>query len=290
MTLVTDMGFPCVRLYPEKYFAAQSLDNQILVYSTDNFRQARNKRFAGHSVAGYACQVGFSPDGKWISSGDGEGNVVYWEWKTGRIKSRLKAHSKVVIAHEWLPHDTVCRLHWLLNCLGMATLRLMLISNLSCVLQSKVITASWDGLIKLWVRPPVDLLGTQGQSRLIRSSPLFRINFQFCGPDAVLLYDNHIEFVVDDIIRAVVSVDHHIHNLRWLACSVFTYDILEREWNPSLKVRLRSLVEWNSKIAISVLCLIEGHIVASSDNRACQNISRFFFSKNPIVLVIDGFA
>lgn len=91
----------------EKYFAAQSLDNQILVYSTDNFRQARNKRFAGHSIAGYACQVGFSPDGKWISSGDGEGNMVFWEWKTGRIKSRLKAHSKVVITHEWLPHETV---------------------------------------------------------------------------------------------------------------------------------------------------------------------------------------
>lgn len=92
---------------PDKYFAAQSLDNQILIYSTDNFRQNRKKRFAGHSVAGYACQVGFSPDGKWISSGDGEGNVVFWDWKTGRIKSRLKAHSKVVIAHEWLPHETV---------------------------------------------------------------------------------------------------------------------------------------------------------------------------------------
>lgn len=51
--------------------------------------------------------MGFSPDGKWISSGDGEGNVVFWDWKTGRIKSRLKAHSKVVIAHEWLPHETV---------------------------------------------------------------------------------------------------------------------------------------------------------------------------------------
>ena len=93
--------------WKEKYFAAQSLDNQILIYSTDNFRQNRKKRFAGHSVAGYACQVGFSPDGKWISSGDGEGNVVFWDWKTGRIKSRLKAHSKVVITHEWLPHDTV---------------------------------------------------------------------------------------------------------------------------------------------------------------------------------------
>jgi len=80
------------------------------VYSTDNFRQNRKKRFAGHAVAGYACQVGFSPDGKWISSGDGEGNVVFWDWRTGRIKSRLRAHSKVVIAHEWLPHETVCYL------------------------------------------------------------------------------------------------------------------------------------------------------------------------------------
>ncbi|KAJ6574635.1 pre-mRNA splicing factor [Mycena capillaripes] len=115
-------SMPAVTLHPsKKYLAAQSLDNQILVYGTDNFRQNRKKRFAGHSVAGYACQVGFSPDGKWISSGDGEGNVVFWDWKTGRIKSRLKAHSKVVIAHEWLPHET-----------------------------SKVVTASWDGLIKLW--------------------------------------------------------------------------------------------------------------------------------------------
>jgi len=49
----------------EKYFAAQSLDNQILIYNADNFRQNRKKRFAGHSVAGYACQVGFSPDGRY---------------------------------------------------------------------------------------------------------------------------------------------------------------------------------------------------------------------------------
>jgi len=90
-----------------KWFAAQSLDNQILIYSADNFRQNRKKRFAGHSVAGYACQVGFSPDGRWISSGDAEGNVVFWDWKNGRIKNRLRCHSKVVIAHEWLPHETV---------------------------------------------------------------------------------------------------------------------------------------------------------------------------------------
>ncbi|GJJ13940.1 hypothetical protein Clacol_008197 [Clathrus columnatus] len=110
-------SMPAVTLHPSnKYFAAQSLDNQILVYSTDNFRQNRKKRFAGHSVAGYACQVGFSPDGKWISSGDSTGNIIFWDWKTGRIKSRLKAHSKVVIAHEWLPHET---LGWTNKTLGL---------------------------------------------------------------------------------------------------------------------------------------------------------------------------
>ncbi|KAH8835943.1 pre-mRNA splicing factor [Flagelloscypha sp. PMI_526] len=115
-------SMPAVTLHPsKKYFAAQSLDNQILIYSTDNFRQNRKKRFAGHAVAGYACQIGFSPDGKWISSGDSSGSVVFWDFKTGRIKSRLPAHDKVVIAHEWLPHET-----------------------------SKVVTASWDGKIKLW--------------------------------------------------------------------------------------------------------------------------------------------
>ncbi|KDQ13681.1 hypothetical protein BOTBODRAFT_188394 [Botryobasidium botryosum FD-172 SS1] len=115
-------SMPAVTLHPnKKWFAAQSLDNQILIYSTDNFRQNRKKRFAGHTVAGYACQVGFSPDGKWISSGDSDGSVVFWDWKNGKIKSRLRAHSKVVIAHEWLPHET-----------------------------SKLITASWDGLIKMW--------------------------------------------------------------------------------------------------------------------------------------------
>ncbi|CCO35385.1 Pre-mRNA-processing factor 17 AltName: Full=Cell division cycle 40 homolog [Rhizoctonia solani AG-1 IB] len=116
-------SMPSVALHPtKKWFAAQSLDNQILVYSTDNFRQNRKKRFAGHTVAGYACQVNFSPDGRLVSSGDGQGNMVFWDWKTGRIRSRInKAHEKVVIAHEWLPHET-----------------------------SKVVTASWDGLIKLW--------------------------------------------------------------------------------------------------------------------------------------------
>ncbi|GAA5832903.1 hypothetical protein JCM3770_003832, partial [Rhodotorula araucariae] len=82
----------------------------------------RKKRFAGHTIAGYACEPRFSPDGRFLSSGDGQGNVVFWDFKTSRIVGRLqRAHKQVVLSHAWLPHET-----------------------------SKVVTSSWDGLIKLW--------------------------------------------------------------------------------------------------------------------------------------------
>jgi len=79
-----------------------------LIYSADgSFRQNKKKRFAGHTIAGYACAIGFSPDGKYISSGTGGGDVVFWDFKTGRIVKRLRAHNQVVIDHVWLPNEHV---------------------------------------------------------------------------------------------------------------------------------------------------------------------------------------
>lgn len=115
-------SMPAVTVHPNrKWIACQSLDSQIVVYASESFRQNRKKAFKGHNVAGYACQVGFSPDGRYISSGDGSGNLVIWDWKSGRLLKRLRAHKEVVIGHEWLPHES-----------------------------SKLITASWDGTMKLW--------------------------------------------------------------------------------------------------------------------------------------------
>jgi WD40 repeat protein len=87
-----------------------------LIYAADgSFKQAKKKRFAGHTIAGYACNIGFSPDGKYISSGTGGGDVVFWDWKTGKIASRLRAHKEVVIDHAWLPNEHVslvsCEIH-----------------------------------------------------------------------------------------------------------------------------------------------------------------------------------
>ncbi|KAF9180858.1 pre-mRNA-processing factor 17 [Haplosporangium sp. Z 11] len=117
-------SMPAVALSPnQKWLACQSLDNQIFVYGAkDRFRQNRKKLFTGHMVAGYACQPSFSPDGRYLSSGDSEGNLWIWDWKSCKVHKKFKAHNEVVIDCAWHPHET-----------------------------SLVATASWDSTIKLWV-------------------------------------------------------------------------------------------------------------------------------------------
>lgn len=116
-------SMPSISLHPNSnWLAAQSLDNQILIYSTkERFQLNKKKRFAGHIVAGYACQVNFSPDGRFVMSGDGEGSCWFWDWKSCRRFKTLKCHNGVCIGCEWHPLET-----------------------------SKVATCGWDGVIKYW--------------------------------------------------------------------------------------------------------------------------------------------
>ncbi|KAF3431283.1 hypothetical protein FNV43_RR26013 [Rhamnella rubrinervis] len=116
-------SMPSISLHPNSnWLAAQSMDNQILIYSTrEKFQLNKKKRFAGHVAAGYACQVNFSPDGRFVMSGDGEGKCWFWDWKTCKVFRTLKCHEGVCIGCEWHPLE-----------------------------QSKVATCGWDGLIKYW--------------------------------------------------------------------------------------------------------------------------------------------
>jgi pre-mRNA-processing factor 17 len=114
-------SMPAVTLsWDKKWLACQSLDNQIMIYSAqDRLRLNRKKLFRGHLVAGYACQPGFSPDGRYLFSGDSEGKLWFWDWNTCKVYKKFKAHDAVVMGCVWHPHET-----------------------------SKVASCSWDGTIK----------------------------------------------------------------------------------------------------------------------------------------------
>jgi pre-mRNA-processing factor 17 len=115
---------PAVSLHPSHlFFAGQSMDNKIVVYSAgEKVRQITKKTFQGHNNTGYACQIGFSPNGKFLVSGDGLGQVHFWDWKSCKSYRKFHAHdSGPCMAAVWHP------LH-----------------------PSQVATCGWDGLIKIW--------------------------------------------------------------------------------------------------------------------------------------------
>lgn len=106
----------------EKWLLGQSLDNQIVVYGVHNrFRQHNKKLFRGHLNAGYACQVDMTPDGQFVLSGDSDGRVFFWDWKSTKVFRKIKAHDGVCIGATFHP-----------------------------IYPSMMATCGWDGLIKLF--------------------------------------------------------------------------------------------------------------------------------------------
>lgn len=116
-------SMPVVTVHPsQQYAACQSMDNRIVTYEVGATVRNYKKQFKGHNSAGYACPIGFSPNGKFIMSGDASGKLFFWDWQSGKKYRELRAHDKhPCIGALWHPTES-----------------------------SWVATCAWDGLIKLW--------------------------------------------------------------------------------------------------------------------------------------------
>jgi pre-mRNA-processing factor 17 len=103
-------AMPVVKRHPNgKHFVGQSMDNQILTYSSsqnDKFKKNNLKVFSGHKCAGYAIKMGFTPDGKTLFSGDSTGECFFWDWKTCKIINRIKVSKEVISCVDVHPLET----------------------------------------------------------------------------------------------------------------------------------------------------------------------------------------
>ncbi|OTF74760.1 hypothetical protein BLA29_007127 [Euroglyphus maynei] len=83
------------------------MDNKIQAFACMNrFKLNQKKIFTGHMVAGYACSPDFSPDMSYLVSGDADGKLFFWDWKTTKLLTSFQAHENVCISTLWQPHET----------------------------------------------------------------------------------------------------------------------------------------------------------------------------------------
>ncbi|CAJ1027510.1 WD domain, G-beta repeat, putative [Leishmania shawi] len=108
-----------------EFLAAQSLNNKVIVFRDDGggrLRLLHDREFTGHTISGTRCQLGFSHDGRYLSSGDIGGKLYVWDWATKKLEKSFKAHAQMLVSHLWHPIEP-----------------------------TKVVTAAWDGHVKCWV-------------------------------------------------------------------------------------------------------------------------------------------
>ena len=110
-------------LHPDNnHYLGQSLDNKIVTYEIKpHFKRNKKRTFEGHVNAGNTCGIDCSSDGRFVCSGDSDGKIWFWDFKTTRNYTTINAHKGVVSDIKWNP------IH---PCL--------------------VASCSWDGTIKLW--------------------------------------------------------------------------------------------------------------------------------------------
>jgi pre-mRNA-processing factor 17 len=117
-------SMPSATLSPDgTNIAGQCMDNTIRVYSTQGrFTLSKNREFKGHVVTGYSCQVAFSPNGRFLASGDESGQLWFWDWQRSKRLKTLKGHSNgPLISLKWHPLRPSC-----------------------------MVSCGWDGKIKIW--------------------------------------------------------------------------------------------------------------------------------------------
>lgn len=89
-----------VAMDPKSRLVAVGCKNQVRVYETPSLRLVRV--LCGHT--GYILQLAWSPNNRWLASGDSDGVIRLWNPHDGTAGTVLRAHASGVYAPAW-NHD-----------------------------------------------------------------------------------------------------------------------------------------------------------------------------------------
>ncbi|XP_052058029.1 WD repeat-containing protein 25-like [Mytilus californianus] len=103
----------CLKMHPTEFnFLAQSHGNYIASFSASRpYKMCKSIRYEGHKLGGYKVGFDMSPDGRYIVSGDSEGKLYCYNYKSGHLIQTLHTQLDVnlnVAFHPLLPSTLAC--------------------------------------------------------------------------------------------------------------------------------------------------------------------------------------
>ncbi|OHS96188.1 pre-mRNA splicing factor [Tritrichomonas foetus] len=90
----------------EPFICGQMQTGEIVVFKTSpSFSCYQKRSFTGHNPQSFPCRMTISPDGSFLASGDSDGKLYIWEWKSAILKKTFELHSQVLIKADWSPYN-----------------------------------------------------------------------------------------------------------------------------------------------------------------------------------------
>lgn len=89
----------------DKYIAMQNMNNTIQVIDGEGKYKFKKKQFKNPNITGYKIEIHISPDGKILMSGDSKGNVLFWDWNSGKLVSLFKISDKMINNIKFHPQE-----------------------------------------------------------------------------------------------------------------------------------------------------------------------------------------
>ncbi|EDO17324.1 hypothetical protein Kpol_1062p32 [Vanderwaltozyma polyspora DSM 70294] len=102
-------SMPFINIHPQgHYFSTQSMDNTIYSFGMKpKYKRYPKKTFKGHTSSGFGIELAFSPDGKYICSGDANSRLFIWDWVTTRLLRTFEVPGKKPVTQvAWNPQET----------------------------------------------------------------------------------------------------------------------------------------------------------------------------------------